>query len=67
MSEGKEIKEEERKQYVNEGGGYCPYCKSHQYEGGSLDFECGNIYQTMLCNECGESWVDCYTLSNVLE
>jgi len=62
-----ELNQEKIDKYVEDQGGYCPYCKSHQYEGGSLDFEAGSIYQKMTCNDCGAGWVDCYTLSNVLE
>jgi hypothetical protein len=63
----KELTEAQKKEYVEDGGGYCPYCKSHSYEGGSLDFEAGGIYQSMHCVECGETWVDAYHLGNVLE
>lgn len=63
----KPITEEVQKEYVKEGGGYCPYCRSTQVEGDSVDFEAGGIYQPMGCNACGETWVDCYHLGNVLE
>ena len=53
--------------YVKAGGGYCPYCGSEEYEGGSLDFEGGGIYQNVRCLKCDSDWVDSYTLTNVLE
>jgi len=62
-----ELTQEKIDEYVKDGGGYCPFCGSHQYEGGSLDFESGSIYQKMLCNDCGKDWVDAYHLGNVLE
>lgn len=63
----KPISEEVRKKYVEESGGYCPHCKTSNINGGSMDYEHGAIYQKMLCNECGEDWVDAYHLTNVLE
>lgn len=53
--------------YVKDGGGYCPFCGSADYGGHSLDFEGNAIYQRISCNDCGRDWVDCYTLTNVLE
>lgn len=62
-----ELNQEKIDKYVKDGGGYCPFCGSAQYEGHSLDFEGGSIYQKVSCNDCGKDWVDAYTLSNVLE
>ena len=61
------LTQEKIDKYVKNGGGFCPYCGSEQYEGGSLDFESGGIYQQIVCNDCGKDWIDCYSLTSVLE
>lgn len=62
-----EMTKKQRKKYLKNGGGHCPYCESTQVEGDSYDYAEGNIYQPMSCNACDETWVDCYHLANVLD
>ena len=53
------------KEYVDATGGFCPYCRSGQIEGDSVDFEAGYCTQRMRCLDCDVVWFDVYTLSSV--
>lgn len=56
---------EEQADYVREGYGQCPYCKSDQIEGGSWENEGNIVWQRVSCFDCGRSWQDIYELSNI--
>ncbi len=53
------------KQYVQDGGGFCPNCHSDQVEGNTIDFDGPHCTQSMRCLECHADWLDVYTLSNI--
>jgi len=57
----------QRKEYVKKGYGNCPYCKSDQIEGGSLDFHGKQISQKVMCLDCEKYWHGIYTLTDVEE
>lgn len=50
------------KEYVQTGGVRCPYCRSTNVEGQSIDVDAGEATQEMGCNDCNAEWVDCYKL-----
>ncbi len=52
-------------QYVQNGGGFCPNCRSDQIEGDSVDFDGAHCTQRMRCLECHADWLDVYALSNI--
>jgi hypothetical protein len=58
---------EKAKQYLEKRGMICPFCGSHDIEGGSMDFEAGEIVQSISCHDCGERWVDVYKLVAVAD
>jgi hypothetical protein len=43
----------------------CPFCKSPDITGGSIDIDGRTGAQDVSCNECGEEWIDLYQLSGV--
>jgi hypothetical protein len=51
------------KEYVARKGQLCPACKMPDSEGSSFDTDGGEVYQEMLCNNCGASWTDIYKLT----
>jgi hypothetical protein len=55
------------KQYLEQHGLLCPFCGSWDIEGGSMNFEAGEIAQKISCHACGEMWTDIYKLAAVAE
>jgi hypothetical protein len=55
------------KKYLERRGLGCPCCGSRDIEGGSMDFEAGEIAQRMSCHECNEQWTDVYKLVAVAD
>ena len=55
------------KEYLEHRGLVCPFCGSWDIEGGSMDFEAGEITQRISCHECNERWTDVYKLAAVAD
>ena len=55
------------KQYLEQRGCMCPFCGSWDIEGGSMDFEAGEIAQRISCHRCNEQWTDVYKLAAVAD
>ncbi len=55
------------KKYLEQRGFVCPFCGSWDIEGGSMDFEAGEIVQRISCHECDEKWTDVYKLVAVAD
>ena len=51
--------------YIEKGGGFCPFCGSYNLDCYSLDVEGGRVYQRIRCIDCQRSWVDGYTLNSI--
>lgn len=52
--------------YIQQGGGFCPTCRSEQIEGDSVDFDGPNCIQRMRCLDCDAEWSDIYVLSRTV-
>jgi hypothetical protein len=50
------------KEYVANGGTWCPYCGFGQLEGNGLEVEEGFATQYMKCLRCHRRWTDVYRL-----
>jgi len=55
------------KKYLQQRGLVCPFCGAWDIEGGSMDFEAGEIAQRISCHECNERWTDVYKLVAVAD
>ena len=55
------------KKYLEQHGLVCPFCGTWDIEGGSMDFEAGEIAQRSSCHECNEQWTDVYKLVAVAD
>jgi transposase-like protein len=55
------------KKYLEQRGLACPFCGSWDIEGGSMDFERGEIAQRISCHKCNEQWTDVYKLVAVAD
>ncbi len=52
-----------KEEYLQDTG-YCPFCRSVQIEGDSLEVEGDAVYQDVRCLECAAAWQDEYHLKN---
>ena len=48
--------------YIETGGVACPSCGGDQIGGDSFTTEGCICYQGIICNDCGASWEDVYSL-----
>ena len=55
------------KKYLQQRGIACPFCGSWDIEGGSMDFQAGEIAQRICCHICNERWTDVYKLVAVAD
>lgn len=53
------------KDYLENCGAHCIYCRSESIEAEHVDVEGASAYQNVTCNGCGGSWDDYYTLTDV--
>lgn len=59
------LTEEQRANYLTDGGNRCPHCDSGDLNGGPVEID-GNIaWQEVTCIDCDEAWIDLYKLFNV--
>ena len=61
------MKPEKEKEYLEQRGLARPFCGSRDIEGGSMDFEAGEIAQRISCHKCNERWTDVYKLAAVAD
>ncbi len=61
------MKPEKAREYLEHQGFACPFCGSWDIEGGSMDFEAGEIAQRISCHDCNERWTDVYKLVAVAD
>lgn len=57
--------EEQKKEYLDNGGEYCPFCKRYTIQKVGEDFSKDTITMEMKCNACKETWTDTFTLTDV--
>jgi formate dehydrogenase maturation protein FdhE len=59
------LTEDQKKAYMENAANLCPFCKSPDITGGSVDIDGREAWQEVSCNECPGEWRDVYTLSFV--
>lgn len=57
---------EQKRNYLSSQGN-CPFCGSGTLCGDSYDCEGGSVAQRIECEDCGKSWHDIYTLTDIEE
>mgnify|MGYP001565147231 CR=1 FL=1 len=53
------------KRYVNKGFSKCPFCKSDDIQGDSIEVDGHSVWQEIECMNCQAEWTDIYTLTNM--
>lgn len=48
--------------YLEGGGNHCLHCRSDNIEGSMVEMDDNNAAQEIVCNGCGSTWRDIYTL-----
>lgn len=56
----------DKQQYLDKNGVKCLYCKSRNIKSGTITTDEDFIYQKVNCLTCGKTWLDVYTLTDVL-
>ena len=59
------LTKEQRAAYLATRGLNCPFCKTGNIEGGSVEINDGGAMQECNCTDCGEDWTDIYMLTHV--
>jgi len=57
---------EKATEYLESRGIACPFCDSRDIEGGSMDFDAGEIAQRIACHKCNKRWTDVYKLAAIV-
>jgi hypothetical protein len=57
----------EKQTYLRADGVFCPFCKSLDIEGGSVEINSGTASQEIHCLNCDKKWADLYHLVDVEE
>ena len=53
--------------YSSVGGNCCPFCRSQNVTGGSVEIGHAGAYQGVSCNDCDKEWTDTYALTGYQE
>jgi len=59
------LTEKQVKEYVKGGWSKCPFCKSSDIEGQSVDMTGNFVYQEVSCKKCKREWMDTYELTDM--
>jgi len=59
------LTEKQKEEYLKDSS-VCPFCKSSNIEGGPVEINGNEADQRVSCNECNKSWIDIYTLTEVI-
>ena len=61
------LTEEQKQEYINTSFTKCPFCKSDQTEGSSINIDSNSAWQKITCLHCDKQWNDIYTLTDIEE
>lgn len=66
MTETRELTDQQKKEYIEQGGMLCPVCKSPDVSTDPCpDVTEHGIYINCQCEDCSEEWIDRYALTDV--
>ena len=67
MTRNSALTMEQKRKYVQERFGHCPYCDADSIDGGSLDVDGNRVVQAVTCLACHRRWEDVYVLADIVE
>jgi transcription elongation factor Elf1 len=56
----------EKQEYIESAGTKCPFCKSEHLNCSRIEVDAGGASQDIICENCGASWSDLYTLTEII-
>jgi transposase-like protein len=59
------LTKKQKKEYIENKGVICPFCKSRGIEGGFAEIDAGGASQHIRCLDCDQTWTDYYTLTTI--
>jgi transposase-like protein len=57
--------EKQKEEYLKDSS-VCPFCKSSNIEGEAVEIDGNGANQRVGCVDCNKSWIDYYTLTEVV-
>ena len=61
------LSQEQIQAYCKAHGVYCPYCRSNDIENRDFETDDNYVIYHVTCHDCGASWDDVHTLSDIIE
>jgi hypothetical protein len=61
------LSDEDKQEYVKQGGVKCPYCESRDIENYDRNSDIGWVADSVQCNNCSKSWEEIYNLADIKE
>ena len=58
---------EQKEEYINKQGNFCPYCGSDDIEAEPLEPGGDEAWAVVTCDVCGKEWRDIYHLTDIEE
>lgn len=65
LKKAKKLSQKAKETYIKLGGVRCPHCLSDRLQNKEVYREGNFFYQDVECSNCGETWSDQYTLTNI--
>jgi transposase-like protein len=66
MKNNKLLTENQKKNYIQDSGNYCPHCGSENMEHSSgFESDYNQAWVSVICRNCEKEWMDIYTLTDV--
>jgi len=62
----KTLSRKAKKEYIESSGAKCPFCESDNFDCGRPQIDAGGAGQDIMCKNCGASWTDLYTLTEII-
>jgi hypothetical protein len=56
-----------RDEYIEAGGGFCPYCHSDEIEEEDIYYDSGSRDYRIGCLSCSRKWWEHYTLEEIIK
>jgi hypothetical protein len=53
------------REYVNDGGGHCPFCGGDRLSSGDADAQEASAWLDVACKDCGVAWRDSFALVGI--
>jgi len=60
------LSDKAKQRYIETSGIDCPFCGSNYFDTSRVEIADGGASQDVQCKDCGASWTDLYTLTEII-